>query len=315
MNASLLIGLFFFVLAAVSAVGYVFVLRPSLGVGRDAGNDTAVAPAPIPLGIEQPEMAGAQGAMADIFRLIGEALPGGQQQADTARRQLMIAGFRWPSAVSIFLGIKYATALAVAAAAISIATAFRPQADFFQLLLATLCGSGFGFLLPDRVLDRLASNRIQRMRRGLPAALDLMVLAVEAGQGLDAAILDTSRGLRATYPDLASEFTQLQLELRANTTRAEALHNFAERSKDMELRKFTNLLIDTDRFGSSLGPALKTHARYLRIRFRQIAQEKARKVGVKLIFPVFFLIFPSVILVTLGPAVILIFAQMKNMIQ
>ena len=81
----------------------------------------------------------------------------------------------------------------------------------------------------------------------------------------------------------------------------------------MEVRKFANLLIDTDRFGTSLGPALKTHARYLRIRFRQIAQEKARKVGVKLIFPVFFLIFPSVILVTLGPAVILLFTQMKNL--
>jgi tight adherence protein C len=94
----------------------------------------------------------------------------------------------------------------------------------------------------------------------------------------------------------------------------ETLRNFVDRSQDMELRKFANLLIDTDRFGTSLGPALKIHARYLRIRFRQIAQEKARKVGVKLIFPVFFLIFPSVILVTLGPAVILIFQQMKNLL-
>ena len=174
---------------------------------------------------------------------------------------------------------------------------------------------GFGYLLPDRVLERLAARRVFQLRRGLPAALDLMVLAVEAGQSLDAAILEASRGLRATHPELASEFTQLHLELRANTTRAEALRNFAERSRDMELRKFTNLLIDTDRFGTSLGPALKTHARYLRIRFRQMAQEKARKVSVKLIFPVFFLIFPSVILVTLGPAVILIFTQMQHMME
>jgi tight adherence protein C len=152
------------------------------------------------------------------------------------------------------------------------------------------------------------------LRRGLPAALDLMVLAVEAGQGLDAAILDTSRGLRGTHPDLAAEFTQLQLELKANTTRAESLRNLEARSHDIEIRKFVNLLIDTDRFGTSLGPALKTHARYMRIRFRQLAQEKARKVGVKLIFPVFFLIFPSVILVTLGPAVILIFQQMKDLL-
>jgi tight adherence protein C len=160
----------------------------------------------------------------------------------------------------------------------------------------------------------LAAARVGRLRRGLPAALDLMVLGIEAGQALDAAILDTSRGIRVTHPELASEFTQLQLELKATTSRQEALKNFAARSQDMEIRKFANLLIDTDRFGSSLGPALKTHARYLRIRFRPIAPEKARKVGVKLIFPVFFLIFPSVILVTLGPAVILLFTQMKSIL-
>jgi tight adherence protein C len=306
MSAGLLIGLFFFVMTAVSAVGYVFVLRPS----RDEG---VFIPAPIAL--EQPELAGAQAAVADLFRLIGEAMPGGPEQANAARHKLMIAGYRWPSAVSVFLGIKCATAVMLAAAGIWATVMFRPDADLLQMMLPAICGLGFGFLLPDRVLDKLAAHRVERLRRGLPAALDLMVLAIEAGQGLDAAILDTSRGLRSTHPDLAAEFTQLQLELRANTTRAEALRNFAERSKDMELRKFANLMIDTDRFGTSLGPALKTHARYLRIRFRQIAQERARKVGVKLIFPVFFLIFPSVILVTLGPAVILIFTQMQHMLE
>jgi tight adherence protein C len=200
--------------------------------------------------------------------------------------------------------------LAVAAMAATMAY----HSNVSAALLPALCGIGFGYLLPDRVLGKMVERRVERLRRGLPAALDLLVLAVEAGQGLDAAILDTSRGLRASHPDLAAEFTQLQLELKANTTRAESLRNLAARSQDIEIRKFVNLLIDTDRFGTSLGPALKTHARYMRIRFRQIAQEKARKVGVKLIFPVFFLIFPSVILVTLGPAVILIFQQMKNLI-
>jgi len=308
MSVELLIGLFLFVLTAVSAVGYVFVLRPSR---NDAG--TAMIPAPITL--QQPELPGTQGAIADIFRRIGEVVPGGQEKAALARQKLIIAGYRWPSAVSIFLGIKGASAVMLAAAGVWAAVTFRPDADFLQILLAAICGTGFGFLLPERFLDRLAQQRLQRLRRGLPAALDLMVLAIEAGQGLDAAILDTARGLRATHPDLAAEFTQLQLELRANTSRADALRNFGDRSKDMELRKFANLLIDTDRFGTSLGPALKTHARYLRIRFRQIAQERARKVGVKLIFPVFFLIFPSVILVTLGPAVILIFTQMQHMME
>jgi tight adherence protein C len=104
------------------------------------------------------------------------------------------------------------------------------------------------------------------------------------------------------------------MELRANPSRLEALQNFAARGRDIELRKFTNLLVDTDRFGTSLGPALRTHGRYLRTRFRQNAQERARKVGVKLIFPVFFLIFPSVILVTLGPAVILLYGQLQALV-
>jgi len=307
MTAGLLILLFFFVMAAITAVGYVFLLRPSR-------QDGAIV-IPTPIALDQRESPGAQAAVTDIFRLIGEAMPGGREQANAARQTLTIAGYRWPSAVSVFLGIKCATALMLGVAGVWAVVTFRPEAGVFEMLLPAICGVGFGFLLPERVLARLATHRVERLRRGLPAALDLMVLAIEAGQGLDAAILDTSRGLRSTHPDLAAEFTQLHLELRANTTRADALRNFAERSKDMELRKFANLLIDTDRFGTSLGPALKTHARYLRIRFRQIAQERARKVGVKLIFPVFFLIFPSVILVTLGPAVILIFTQMQHMME
>jgi tight adherence protein C len=299
---TLLISFFVFTVAAVTACGYVFVLRPS----RTGG----AAEIPADIAREHHDMPTAQAAVVDMFRLMGEAMPRGGRNIATLR-DLVAAGYRWPSALSIFSGIKAASALALGATVAWVA--LTVGADGMNVLLPIICGLGFGYMLPDRVLERLARARVARLRRALPAALDLMVLAVEAGQSLDAAILDTSRGLRNTYPDLSAEFTQLQLELRANTTRAEALHNFVDRSKDMELRKFANLLIDTDRFGTSLGPALKTHARYLRIRFRQIAQEKARKVGVKLIFPVFFLIFPSVILVTLGPAVILIFQQMKNL--
>ena len=297
--AELLIGFFLFVMFAVTATGYVMVLGPSRGDGTDT-----------PALTFDREMPTAQAAMFDLFRMIGEAMPGGVDA--TTRQALIAAGFRWPSAPSIFAGVKWATALMLGTAAVCAAMILRPGVT--DAILPFVCGVGFGYLLPDRVLHRLAERRVDRMRRGLPAALDLMVLAVEAGQGLDAAILDTSRGLRTSHPDLAAEFTQLQLELKANTTRTDALKNFVDRSKDQEIRKFASLLIDTDRFGTSLGPALKTHARYLRIRFRQLAQERARKVGVKLIFPVFFLIVPSVILVTLGPAVILIFTQMRNIL-
>jgi tight adherence protein C len=303
MTAQLLIGFFFFILTAVGAAGYIFVLRPSRAGGGEI---------PTQIGLDQPDMPSAQAAVVDMFRLIGEAMPGSQQQAAHAWQQLVLAGYRWPSAISIFVGIKCACALVLAIAATSITFSFRP--DVLSALIPALCGLGFGYMLPDRVLDRMVRHRIDRLRRGLPAALDLLVLSIEAGQGLDAAILDASRGLRISHPELAAEFTQLQLELKTNAIRVDALRNFSARCHDIELRKFANLLIDTDRFGTSLGPALRNHSRYIRIRFRQVAQEKARKVGVKLIFPVFFLIFPSVILVTLGPAVVLIFQQMTSLL-
>jgi tight adherence protein C len=303
MSAGLLIAFFFVTLAAVSAAGYAFVLKPS----RAAGSSPQI-PTPI---LNQPDLPTAQAAMVDVFRLMGEALPERGAQTAATRRVLIAAGYRWPSAVSIFLGIKCANALMMATAGAWAAVTFGDSLS--SAFLPAVCGLGFGFMLPDLVLERLARHRIALLRRGLPAALDLLVLAIEAGQGLDAAIIDASRGLRISFPDLASEFTQLHLELKTNTSRVEALKNFSNRTQDAELKKFSALLIDTDRFGASLAPALRTHSRYLRTRFRQIAQEKARKVSVKLIFPVFFLIFPSVILVTLGPAVILIFTQMKNM--
>jgi tight adherence protein C len=304
--AVLLVAFFLFVLVSVGAAGYVFVLRPSRTEG-----DAAQIPAPIAL--DRYGVPGAQAAVADVFRLIGEAIPGSRARAATEAQLLAAAGYRWPSAASIFLGIKCACALLMGAACAWAVVTFR-GAGVSGALLVGVCGLGFGYLFPDRVLERLAAGRSLRLRRALPSAIDLMVLAIEAGQGLDAAVLDAGRGLRVSHPDLASEFAQLHLELRANTSRVDALRNFADRSRDQEVRKFAALMIDTDRYGTSLGPALRTHSRYLRTRFRQSAQERARKVAVKLIFPVFFLIFPSVILVTLGPAAILIFAQMRRLV-
>ena len=302
MTAGLLIGMFLFVLAAVTTAGYVLVLRPA--------RTESAQPLPASLSFDQGDLSATQAALVDLLRMVGELVPT-RVAHDEARSLLSAAGYRWPSAVAIFLGIKAATALLFSLTFAWLS--MLQHSDIAAIFIASIGGIGLGYMLPDRVLGALATARSARLRQALPAALDLMVLAIEAGQGLDAAILDTSRGLRVTHPDLASEFTQLHLELRTTTTRVEALKNFASRGRDPELRKFANLLIDTDRFGTSLGPALKTHARYLRIRFRQKAQETARKIGVKLIFPVFFLIFPSVILVTLGPAVMQLMGQLDKM--
>jgi tight adherence protein C len=306
MTAMMLVSYFLFVLCAVGAVGWVFVVRPARA--------TAEQPhIPSPLTLGEDHLPSAQAAVVNVLRMMGEVAPGTGTQADAARQQLSAAGFRWPSAVAVFLGIKYATGLMLGAAGAWAAATFAPE-GWTGLFLPAVCGLGFGYLLPDRVLERLAKRRGERLRRALPSAVDLMVLGIEAGQSIDAAIAEASRGLRVSYPDLSAEFTLLQLEMRADTSRADALRNFAARTREPELRKFTGLLIDTDRFGTSLGPALRAHGKYLRTRFRQNAQERARKVAVKLIFPVFFLIFPSVILVTLGPAAILIYTQMDKML-
>jgi tight adherence protein C len=129
-------------------------------------------------------------------------------------------------------------------------------------------------------------------------------MTLEAGYPLDQAIHDSSRELRQVHPELSGELAILSGELRGGRSRAEALSELAGRNRDPELRKMCKILIDTERFGASLAPALRGHARQLRVKRRQQAQEAARKVGVKLVFPVFFLIFPSVVLITLGPAVL-----------
>jgi tight adherence protein C len=245
--------------------------------------------------------------VATALQWVGDRTPIRGKREDKMGRHLSAAGYRSPSAGSVFRGIKY-----VCIAAFAFLGSFAASLNDGDSLLGMIALGALGYFLPDKVLKSLADRRVKKIRSSLPSALDLLVLSIEAGQSLDMALLETARGLRNTHPEIASELSLLNGDLRANTSRADALRLFWERSGEPELKKLANLLSDTDRFGTSLGPALRNHARYLRIRVRQQAQEAARKVGVKLIFPVFFLIFPSVILVTLGPAVIMVAKQMKT---
>jgi len=128
-------------------------------------------------------------------------------------------------------------------------------------------------------------------------------------------LLETSKELRRVYPDLSEELGLAHLEMRAGQSRADILARLAQRTGEAEVRKLTNLLLDGDRFGTSLGPALRNHAQYTRVRRRQLAQEQARKTSVKLVFPVFFLIFPCVLLVTLGPAALRLMQGLSQMMN
>ncbi len=180
--------------------------------------------------------------------------------------------------------------------------------------MAAVCGFGFAFVAAEHVLERMRQARVARIHRALPAALDLMVLSLEAGQSLDVALAETSRELARVFPELASEFAQVHLEMRAGRQRTDVLLELGRRTGSPELKKLAVVLIDSDRFGASLAPALRTHARFLRTRRRQAAQEAARKLSVKLIFPVFFLIMPAVFVVSLGPAVLSFLEAMKPLL-
>lgn len=308
MNALIVLAAFFgFIMLVTVSLGYFLVLRQ----GSSAPHSEPVR---VTLPVEEEvEETSAQFLLARALQLMGEAVPASQAETNPKRKLLISAGYRRPAAPAIFYGIKAAAMLTLGGAAGWFA--YISQEQLLSAMVAAACLGTFGYRAPDRVLHGMQVARSRRLRSALPAALDMLVLSIEAGQPLDAAILDAGHELRYVHPDLSDELALMHFELRAGRTRAEALRLLAERSAESEVLKLVNTLIDSDRFGTSLAQDLRTHAKYLRTRMRQQAQEAARKLTVKLVFPVFFLIFPSVLLVTLGPAVLQMQEQLMKMLQ
>ena len=187
--------------------------------------------------------------------------------------------------------------------------------DSTGVVMAILAGAGIGHLLPDRILRSTHTRRDRYIRGSLPIALELMILGLEAGQSLDSVVSETARELDESHPELAEEFNLVLMEMLASRSRQEALRGLVERNTEPELKRIAQVLIDGDRFGTGLATALRNQLRFLRTRMRQSAQEQARKVSVKLVFPIFFLIFPAILLVTLGPALILVFSALSKMLE
>jgi len=173
-----------------------------------------------------------------------------------------------------------------------------------SIWLVMLMTAVLGYLLPGFWLSRKISARQKVITNGLPDALDLMIVCLEAGSALDQAILKVSEELALAYPALAEEFKLLITETRAGKPRIEAFRNFASRTGVEDVRSLVAMLVQTDRFGTSISQALRTHAEVSRTKRRQRAEEAAAKIGVKLVFPLVFLLFPAFFVVTLGPAII-----------
>ena len=216
--------------------------------------------------------------------------------------KLIRAGIYTERAIPLFLGIKLGGLLVLPILVLFILWGNTNQRGLLMGIPIALCS--LGYILPDLILNRLISSRQKKIRESLPDALDLLVVCVEAGQGLDAAIKRVSDDLQKSSPIISQELILVNLETMAGLERQQALKNLGERTGVEELISLCNVLIQSDRFGTSIAQALKTQSDYMRTARRLRLEGMAAKTPVKLVFPMLLFIFPAIIVVILGPAII-----------
>jgi tight adherence protein C len=225
-------------------------------------------------------------------------VPKSVRDMSTSERRLANAGYRTPQALSAFLLAQFALPAVLVGV-----TWWWLGTDSAGWIVMGMAGI-VGYMLPGFYVDHLVANRRRQIRNGLPDVLDLLIVCLEAGSSLDQAVVKASDELELAYPALAEELRILTTETRAGKPRMEAFRNLAQRTKVEDVRSLVAMLVQTDRFGTSVGQALRTLAESMRTRRRQEAEEKAGKVGVKLVFPLVLCLFPAFFIVVLGPALI-----------
>lgn len=230
--------------------------------------------------------------------------PSDAEETKATRRLLVTAGYRSRKAPAFFIGSKLllAVVLVILFAMIPVKLLGFPSTT--TLLFYYVCLAACGYYAPSIWLKRVIADRQDALQRAIPDALDLMVVCVEAGLGLDQAIARVGQEVMQAHPVLGDELNILSQELRTGVQRQAALRNLAHRTDLEEVRNLVALLVQTDRFGTSIGQALRVHADAMRTTRRLKAEELAAKLPVKLLFPLIFFIFPSMFIVTIGPACI-----------
>jgi tight adherence protein C len=234
------------------------------------------------------------------LRQLSKALPKSPKEMGRLRRQLAAAGHYELSAAV------YYSAAKLAAPVVCAGTPLILMGESEGWMLAAI-GAVLGYMLPDVVLGRMTRAHAKAIQNGLPDVLDLLIVCIEAGSSLDQSIVKASDELEVAHPALANELRLLTTEIRAGKPRLEAFHNFATRTKVDDVRSLVTMLTQTDRFGTSVAQALRVHAETSRTKRRQRAEERAAKIGAKLVFPLALCIFPAVYAVCLGPVAIIIY--------
>lgn len=237
-------------------------------------------------------------------------LPQQEWRRSGIKRQLVFAGYRQPKAVKLFLGVKlfmvaiFPIIVTFIAIVIGDPTALLSPFGILRIAAAAV----LGFYLPDLALGVLIKRRRQKFIESFPDALDMLVVCVEAGLGLDAALNRVAKELHYSHPGLASELSLIGLEVRAGKTRKEAFQSLAERMEIDQVKNLASIIIQAERYGTSIATALRNFAEEMRAERIQRAKERAAKLPVKMIFPIMAFIFPALFLILLGPAVIRIMA-------
>jgi tight adherence protein C len=237
----------------------------------------------------------------ELVARIGSFVPVSSKDLPLLKRRLIRAGFRNPHAARFFRGVRAVSTVILALTGLSLGLQSGATTD--NLLLLTAAAGLAGYRIPAQYLLFYIRRRTHAIERGLPNALDLMVVCVESGLGLDQTILQVAKELQSAYPAICEELAVVNLEMRAGKRRAEALHDLAERTGVDDLKKLVAVLVQTDRFGTSIAQCLRGHSDYMRTTARQRAEECAGKLAVKLVFPIFFCILPSLFVATIGPVV------------
>ncbi len=251
--------------------------------------------------------------LVTLLHQIGSRIPSSDAESATLRTDLIRAGFRSENAAPVFYGIRIISTFGMLIASLMMDSHMPPNPMMKVALLGFGCCAGW--ILPKFALEKKVKARMEVLRLSLPDALDLLVVSVEAGLGLDQAIQHVAHELRVSHPQLSEEMSLVTLEMRAGKRRSDALRNFAERTGEPEIRKLVAILIQNDRFGTSMGESLRNHSDFMRNRRRQEAEERAGKVGVKLVFPIFFFILPSMLIVAAGPGILQIFKYLFPMMK
>ncbi len=234
--------------------------------------------------------------------------PKSAKEISALRDKLTQAGFRSQNAAATFLGLKFCGILLglVLGGGISVLMYGMTTPAMIRIVVAT----GIGMFLPDIILKFIISSRQQQIFLGLPDALDLMVVCVEAGLGLDQALRKVTEEMKKSYRVVADEFGVTNVHMQMGRTRSEALQDLGARSGVDDLRQLCNIMIQADRFGTGIANALRVQSDAMRTKRRQIAEEKAAKTAVKLIFPLVLFIFPGIFVVLVGPAAITMIEKM-----